>query len=161
MTEGLIDGVRIDHVDGLSDPGGIICRRLRARFDSLIERPCRYSARTGLYRGGEDPRSRAKRWLRDWPVDGTSGYDFMEQAALILHDPAGQHPLERLWRDFTASATCRFHDEELQARQGHAVGWAFESAAGRNRVKRVYAIWRRQHPDDAQMGYRKECCAGR
>src|SRR5262249_35031470 len=32
--EGLIDGVRIDHVDGLADPGGY-CRKLRARLDAL------------------------------------------------------------------------------------------------------------------------------
>ena len=37
--EGLIDGVRVDHVDGLSDPGGY-CRQLRSRLDALAkERP--------------------------------------------------------------------------------------------------------------------------
>ena len=33
-AEGLIDGFRVDHVDGLSDPPGY-CRRLRQRLDEL------------------------------------------------------------------------------------------------------------------------------
>ena len=31
---GLIDGLRIDHVDGLSDPAGY-CRQLRSRMDAI------------------------------------------------------------------------------------------------------------------------------
>ena len=39
IAEGLIDGVRVDHVDGLADPRGY-CRRLRARLDALAaQRP--------------------------------------------------------------------------------------------------------------------------
>ena len=38
-AEGLIDGVRVDHVDGLADPPGY-CRRLRSRLDDLAaQRP--------------------------------------------------------------------------------------------------------------------------
>ena len=38
-SEGLIDGVRVDHVDGLADPAGY-CRRLRARLEELAgQRP--------------------------------------------------------------------------------------------------------------------------
>ena len=36
-AEGLIDGFRVDHVDGLSDPPGY-CRRLRQRLDELRAR---------------------------------------------------------------------------------------------------------------------------
>lgn len=94
--EGWIDGLRIDHVDGLADPAGY-CRRVRARLDAL--RPGRPAAL-----------SRAHPWLvvekilgedeplpRDWRVDGTTGYDFMDAVSAVLHDLHGEARLTLLW----------------------------------------------------------------
>jgi (1->4)-alpha-D-glucan 1-alpha-D-glucosylmutase len=91
FREGLIDGVRIDHVDGLTDPAGY-CRTLRARFDAI--------------RGGEDRAyivvekilAAGESLPADWGVDGTSGYDFMRDATALLHDPAGEASLKDLWQ---------------------------------------------------------------
>ena len=56
--EGLIDGVRVDHVDGLADPPGY-CRRLRARLDALAGAAAGgCAARSRLARRREDPRRR-------------------------------------------------------------------------------------------------------
>jgi (1->4)-alpha-D-glucan 1-alpha-D-glucosylmutase len=52
---------------------------------------------------------------RDWLVDGTTGYDFMDQVGALLHDPAGEAPLTRLWADWTGRAS-DFRAEERAAR---------------------------------------------
>jgi (1->4)-alpha-D-glucan 1-alpha-D-glucosylmutase len=120
--EGLIDGVRIDHVDGLSDPAAY-CRKLRERFDTLGRAD---GAPPGpAYIVIEKILASGEALPTDWGVDGTSGYDFMEQVSLILHEPAGRKPLERFWRDFSGRGLT-FHEEELQARQD-MLSWAFES----------------------------------
>jgi (1->4)-alpha-D-glucan 1-alpha-D-glucosylmutase len=116
--EGLIDGVRIDHVDGLTDPIGY-CRRLRARFDDM-PRDGGVPAIIWIEKilGAGEPLA------TDWGVDGTSGYDFMEEVAGLLHDPAGEEPLAIAWAGLSGrSAT--FEPEELQARQD-VLAWQFE-----------------------------------
>ncbi len=118
---GLIDGVRIDHVDGLTDPAGY-CRKLRARFDAL---PRGENAPPGpAYIVIEKILGPGETLPTDWGIDGTSGYDFMEQVSALLHDPAGGEPLQALWQDFTGRSLT-FPQEELQARQD-MLSWAFE-----------------------------------
>lgn len=111
IAEGLIDGLRIDHVDGLADPRGY-CRRLRRRVDSLLrERPsAAHLAHFPIY--VEKILGPGEHLHRDWGVDGTSGYEFMNQVSLVLQDPAGEAPLKRLW---TAS-TGRTDDFMVEAR---------------------------------------------
>jgi (1->4)-alpha-D-glucan 1-alpha-D-glucosylmutase len=108
--EGLIQGVRVDHVDGLSDPADY-CRRLRARLGDeawiVVEK---------ILGPGEA-------LARDWGIHGTSGYDFMEQAAALLHDPAGAEPLGRLWHDI-GGRPAALAPEELLARQ-QLLAWQF------------------------------------
>ena len=108
--EGLIDGVRVDHVDGLTDPAGY-CRRLRARLGKdawiVVEKIL----------GPGEPLA------RDWGIDGTSGYDFMEEATALLHDPAGAEPLGRLWHELSGRAAL-LAPEELLARQ-QILAWQF------------------------------------
>ena len=108
--EGLIDGVRIDHVDGLTDPIGY-CRKLRERLG-----PDAWIVIEKILGAGEDQPV-------GWGVDGTSGYDFMEQAALLLHDPLGALPLEELWQDMS-HRYLDFESEEFAARQD-LLAWQF------------------------------------
>jgi (1->4)-alpha-D-glucan 1-alpha-D-glucosylmutase len=124
--EGLIDGLRIDHVDGLSDPAGY-CRRLRERVDG-IQRPS--DAPPGpAYIVVEKILGTGETLARDWGLDGTSGYDFMEQASAILHNPDGEEPLGALWAEIS-DCELSFEDEELVARQ-EMLAWAFEGQLGR------------------------------
>ncbi|OCW56975.1 malto-oligosyltrehalose synthase [Hoeflea olei] len=119
--EGVIDGVRIDHVDGLTDPAGY-CRRLRARFDSI-----RQAARLQddpAYIVVEKILGPGEGLATDWGVDGTSGYDFMEDVSALLHDPAGAQPLGALWSRFSGR-TRDFEEQELQARQD-MLDWSFD-----------------------------------
>lgn len=125
--EGLIDGVRVDHVDGLTDPAGY-CRRLRARFEAMPRD-------IGPRDMGPRDTGPAIIWIEkilgageplatDWGVDGTSGYDFMEEVASLLHDPKGEAPLAEAWAALSGRPAA-FEPEELQARQD-VLSWAFE-----------------------------------
>ncbi len=112
--QGLLDGVRVDHVDGLADPPGY-CRRLRARLEAQeAQRPA------------DAPPGRA--WLvvekilgagehlpTDWQVDGTSGYDFMDLVNALLHDLAGARPLRELWTAISGRPA-EFAVEDVAAR---------------------------------------------
>jgi (1->4)-alpha-D-glucan 1-alpha-D-glucosylmutase len=80
VHEGLVDGLRIDHPDGLADPAGYL-RRLR---DEGVERVWVEK----ILDPGEP--------LRDWPVEGTVGYEFLNDAAALFVDPAGEETLTRL-----------------------------------------------------------------
>ncbi|MFS0773504.1 malto-oligosyltrehalose synthase [Sphingomonas sp. 1P08PE] len=116
--EGLIDGVRIDHVDGLTDPA-TYCRRLRERF-AAMPRADGVPAIIWVEKilGAGEPLA------DDWGIDGTSGYDFMEEVAALLHDPAGEAPLAEAWAALSGRSA-DFATEELQARQD-VLAWQFE-----------------------------------
>ncbi len=116
--EGLIDGVRIDHVDGLTDPA-TYCRRLRARFDAMPR-----GDGTQAIIWVEKILGAGEPLAQDWRIDGTSGYDFMEDVAALLHDPAGEAPLGEAWAALSGRSA-DFAVEELQARQD-VLAWQFE-----------------------------------
>ena len=109
-TEGLIDGVRIDHVDGLAYPREY-CRKLRRRLDALQkERPAELRDERAII-WIEKILAPHERVAADWLTDGTTGYDFMSDVAAVLHDPAGEAPLTELW----TSATGRPGEFEVEA----------------------------------------------
>ena len=115
-AEGLIDGVRIDHIDGLADPRGY-GRKLRRRLATAAR--------------GRDPaldRAPAVIWVEkilapherlptDWLTDGTTGYDFMNEAAAVLHAPAGEAPLTTLWTGLTGRPAAFAAEAEAARRQ--------------------------------------------
>jgi (1->4)-alpha-D-glucan 1-alpha-D-glucosylmutase len=80
VREGLVDGLRIDHPDGLADPGGYL-RRLRAE---------------GVERVWVEKILDPGEPLRDWPVEGTVGYEFLNDVAALFVDPAGERILTAL-----------------------------------------------------------------
>ncbi|MBR0654627.1 malto-oligosyltrehalose synthase [Plastoroseomonas arctica] len=107
-AEGSIDGLRIDHVDGLADPRRYL-RKLRRRMQAL--------------RPDLEPLIWVEKILApfealrpDWQTDGTTGYDFMDRAAAVLHDPAGEAPLTTLWSE-TTGRPAAFEAEAVAARR--------------------------------------------
>ena len=106
-AEGTIVGVRVDHVDGLYDPAEY-CRRLRHRLDPQVpERPYLVVEKI-LLRGEALPRS--------WACDGTTGYDFMDEASALQHDPAGEAILGAVWAAISGRPA-DFATEERAARR--------------------------------------------
>ncbi|SMG60618.1 malto-oligosyltrehalose synthase [Paraburkholderia susongensis] len=105
--DGLVDGLRIDHIDGLAEPREY-CQRLRQRLTELRD-SAPYVVVEKILGRGEPLRD-------DWPVDGTTGYDFMNDVGALLHDPAGAEPLARTWAELTGRSP-HFADEALAARR--------------------------------------------
>ncbi len=139
-AEGLIDGVRVDHVDGLTDPAGY-CQQLRTRLDA-IERPADAPAGPA-YIVIEKILAHGEPLSTDWGVDGTSGYDFMEQVTTLLHAPAGADPLGKLWADISGRSA-DFAPEELRARQ-ELLAWQFD--AQHRRCVEAFVALARSTPD--------------
>ena len=123
VAQGLVDGLRIDHIDGLADPRGY-CRKLRRRVDSLS--PGRHLP---IY--VEKILGEGETLHRDWSVDGTTGYEFMNQLSLLQHDPQGAQTLGELWQRYS-ERPADFRQEAQLARQqilNGSLAGDFESVA--------------------------------
>ncbi|MBP2313082.1 malto-oligosyltrehalose synthase [Azospirillum soli] len=88
VDDGTLDGLRIDHIDGLYDPKGY-CRRLVG----AASRP--------FYLVVEKILARHERLREDWPIDGTTGYEFANLLGGLFVNPDGEESFTRLYRDFT------------------------------------------------------------
>ncbi|MEU2874367.1 malto-oligosyltrehalose synthase [Streptomyces olivoreticuli] len=87
LRDGVIDGLRVDHPDGLADPAGYL-RRLAA-------------ATGGRWTVVEKILSGDERLPVDWPVAGTTGYDALRHLDGLFVDPEGAAELGALYRAFT------------------------------------------------------------
>jgi (1->4)-alpha-D-glucan 1-alpha-D-glucosylmutase len=80
------DGIRVDHPDGLRDPGRYVARLRAAAPDAwlVVEKILEAGSN-----GGEalDP---------SWPVDGTTGYDALREVGGVFIDPTGEAPFTEL-----------------------------------------------------------------
>lgn len=86
LRQGIIDGLRIDHPDGLSDPETYFMRLRSASPEGWI------IVEKILHTGEDLPSS--------WPVSGTTGYDFLNLVAGLFIDPAGEAPLTEFYTEF-------------------------------------------------------------
>jgi len=114
-AEGLIDGLRIDHVDGLADPRGY-CRKLRRKLLTVQEArpPALRTPAPGIW--VEKILAVHEQLPADWLTDGTTGYDFMNDVAALLHAPDGAGPLTTLWTSLTGRPA-DFAQEAMPARR--------------------------------------------
>lgn len=115
ITRGLIDGLRIDHVDGLANPRAY-CRKLRRRLDRLARERPSGSPVTHLPIYAEKILADGEQLADDWLLDGTTGYEFMNQVSLVQHDPKGAFQLYDLWRRISGREGS-FDDEVKEARR--------------------------------------------
>ena len=111
---GVIDGVRVDHVDGLVDPRAY-CRTLRRRLVALAKRRSS-SPWSRPYIVVEKILASDERLREDWRLDGTTGYDFMDRVGALLHDENGAAPLAASWTRVTGRPA-EFRVEVLAARR--------------------------------------------
>jgi (1->4)-alpha-D-glucan 1-alpha-D-glucosylmutase len=89
VRDGVLDGLRIDHPDGLADPRGYL-ERLAAQADGawvVVEK---------ILEPGE-------RLPAEWACAGTTGYDALNQVLGLFVDPAGEAPLTAMWHAATGS----------------------------------------------------------
>jgi (1->4)-alpha-D-glucan 1-alpha-D-glucosylmutase len=91
LRDGTLGGLRIDHPDGLRDPKGYF-DRLRA------EAPDAWIVVEKILQ----PRERLP---GDWPVAGTTGYDFLDRVGGLFVDAAGENALTEFYGEFTGEPT--------------------------------------------------------
>ncbi|MEO3935906.1 malto-oligosyltrehalose synthase [Dermatophilaceae bacterium Soc4.6] len=82
VSSGAVDGLRIDHPDGLADPRGYL-RDLERLVDG------RWVVVEKILEGAEQLPA-------DWPCAGTTGYDLLWRLGALFVDPAGEEPLTDL-----------------------------------------------------------------
>ena len=89
-NRGEVEGLRADHVDGLIDPVGYLDRLREAVADSylVVEKILDYDERL--------PAS--------FPVDGTTGYDFMAHVDGLFIDSRNEETLTSLYHAFTGES---------------------------------------------------------
>jgi (1->4)-alpha-D-glucan 1-alpha-D-glucosylmutase len=87
VREGVLDGLRIDHPDGLRDPQEYL-DRLRAAA------PHAWIVAEKILEPGES-------LPRTWPIAGTTGYDFLNRVTGLFVDPDGADPFTEFYREFT------------------------------------------------------------
>lgn len=87
VSQGVVDGLRIDHPDGLRDPFGYFARLRTAASRAWV-------VTEKVLEGDE-------RLPDEWPVAGTTGYDFLARAGALFVDPAADRALTALYEDFT------------------------------------------------------------
>lgn len=92
LREGLVDGLRVDHPDGLRDPGDYL-RRLAGLADG---RPIWVEK---ILEGDER--------IPSWPIAGTTGYDALGLVDRVFVDPAGEEPLTALAEEHDAREESR------------------------------------------------------
>jgi (1->4)-alpha-D-glucan 1-alpha-D-glucosylmutase len=92
-AQGKVDGLRIDHSDGLADPARYFAR--------LQEGYTRRGGRGTLYVVAEKIAAHHERVPQDWAIAGTTGYRFAAVANGLFVERAARARLERVWRTFT------------------------------------------------------------
>jgi (1->4)-alpha-D-glucan 1-alpha-D-glucosylmutase len=96
---GLVDGLRIDHPDGLANP--------REYLERLRERGVSHVWAEKILEPGEQ--------LRNWPVEGTTGYEFANDATALFVDPRGEGPMTELYAELTGERRT-FDEVALEAK---------------------------------------------
>lgn len=83
VHDGTVDGLRIDHIDGLADPLGYLQRLRQATGPD-----CYITVEKILAKGEQLP--------AEWPVSGTTGYEFIASLAEVLVDDNSLERLEKV-----------------------------------------------------------------
>jgi (1->4)-alpha-D-glucan 1-alpha-D-glucosylmutase len=129
VAEGLVDGVRIDHIDGLADPAAYL-RRLAADVRFVVVEK--------ILEDGER--------LPDWPIAGTTGYEFLAVADGVLVDRAAAGAFARGYRDLTGddpdptAVACACKRERLERDFGGEVAGVARHLPGDQHANRAAVV---------------------
>ncbi len=91
LEQGVLDGVRVDHPDGLRNPLHYFERLRRTAPNAWIV--------------GEKILGPEEQLREEWPIEGTTGYDFLNQVNSLLIDPKGLAEITSIYSDFTGEST--------------------------------------------------------
>jgi (1->4)-alpha-D-glucan 1-alpha-D-glucosylmutase len=105
VRDGVVDALRIDHPDGLTDPAQYFARlrdggARKVWIEKILE--------------PSEP-------LRDWPVTGTVGYEFLNDVCALFVDPDAEAAFTALWQDLSGDAR-PFAEVAAEAKLEQATG---------------------------------------
>ena len=154
VGDGIVDGLRIDHPDGMADPTGYLER--------LAAGGARHVWVEKILGHPQPPEQ-----LRDWPVEGTVGYEFLNDVQGLFVDGGARDALTSLWEEIAGDAR-PFAEYAAEAKLEQARG-PFQPECDRLRrvagrpvdgleeslsalpVYRTYIRDRRVGPEDAEV----------
>ncbi len=132
LQDGEVDGLRIDHPDGLADPGGYLDRLAVASGGAYVV------VEKILEPGEQLPVT--------WACAGTTGYDALNLVLGLFVDPAGDQPLTDLWQSLTGDRSSfaevvartkrQVLSEVLPAEVNRLVGVALRACGGLDLTRR-------------------------
>jgi len=131
VEDGKVQGLRIDHIDGLFDP-----RQYLERVQARAGRPGRPA-----YVVVEKILAPHEALPQDWPIAGSSGYDTLNLVNGVFVDPAGEARLDRFYRRYTGRT--QSFDEVLYASKKRImqVNLASEMNVLANELHRLSSGW--------------------
>jgi (1->4)-alpha-D-glucan 1-alpha-D-glucosylmutase len=133
VRNGVIDGVRVDHVDGLRLPSWYLAK-LRKEVDAA--KPPGVPERVAIF--VEKILSGDETLPQDWPVDGSTGYDFLNDVEELFLDPAGFTAIEASYRALRRNPSLTFRAIAQEGKRRPDV----------MRVARIAHGWRPKTPLD-------------
>jgi (1->4)-alpha-D-glucan 1-alpha-D-glucosylmutase len=102
---GSVNGLRLDHIDGLADP---------TKYLERLQETC--GEKHSLYLVVEKILGPEEELRREWPVAGTTGYEFIAQLAGLLVDPKGEAAITEAYNNFLGE-TVDYQDLVLEAKR--------------------------------------------
>ena len=133
VAEGLIDGLRIDHPDGLADPRGYLRQLATATSGCWV-------VTEKILGGGEQLPA-------DWMCAGTTGYDSLGMVGGLFTDASGAMPLTGEYVGFTGGPAT-FAPVSAAARRQVAAGSLAAEVSRLARLAPATAHPALAHPDD-------------
>ncbi|HET6247679.1 MAG TPA: malto-oligosyltrehalose synthase [Tepidisphaeraceae bacterium] len=142
IADGKIAGLRVDHPDGLLDPAAYFAR-LQERFAASREQPL--AGKDLLYVVAEKILAADEALAADWPIHGTTGYDFINKINALFVDSASETSMTRHYNEWIGSEV-PFEkltvEKKLQVLQSAFAG-ALDTLAGElERIAKAERNWR-------------------
>ena len=146
IDQGVLSGLRIDHVDGLYDPKDYL-QKLQGW--ARQKRPNGRNSERPIYVVVEKILGRGETLPADWPVHGTTGYDFLNMVNGLFVDGSNSRAFEEVYARFVKSRIS-FDDlvyekkklimEASMSSEIHLLGQQLNQLSERNRRSRDFTL---------------------
>ncbi len=146
VASGAADALRIDHPDGLADPGAYFARLQVAARESMGPQAPVDARQRSIYMAIEKILAPHERLPAAWPVHGDTGYRFMNAVTALFIDPAAGSRFGRLYAAFTGER--RTFDEIVRRAKSVIVVHALASDLNRLTMLLTRIVKRDRHTCD-------------
>lgn len=113
MRQGRINALRVDHPDGLADPQGYL-DNVRRKLTEILPEETHGDMADRVRVVVEKILSDGEKLRDSWPVQGTTGYDYLIQANALYVNRKAEGPIDTFYRQWTNDGD--YHALELQAK---------------------------------------------